>query len=179
MTGNGVVVSIHIARAGKASTESVNEVRAVPGKGLEGDRYFNLTGSFCDNFGPAYEVTLIESEAVEALKRDYKIEMNPGDVRRNIVTQGVALNHLVGREFQVGSATLRGIRLCEPCSHLEKLTQHGIISGLIHRGGLRAQVLTAGNIRVGDKVGEAVPLTARAAARQTIATNENQPASAD
>lgn len=175
----GVVVSIHIARAAKAPIECVNEVRAVPGKGLEGDRYFNLTGSFCDNPGPAYEVTLIESEAVEALKRDYKIEMTPGDTRRNIVTRGVALNHLVGREFQVGAATLRGIRLCEPCSHLEKLTQHGIISGLIHRGGLRAQVVTAGNIRVGDKVSEAESLPARAAARQAIATNENQPISTD
>jgi len=152
--GNGVVVSIHIARTGKVPVESANEVRAVPGKGLEGDRYFNLTGSFCDNPGPAYEVTLIESEAVEALKRDYKIEMNPGDIRRNLVTRGVALNHLVGREFQVGAVTLRGIRLCEPCSHLEKLTQHGVISGLIHRGGLRAQILTEGRIRVGDQISE-------------------------
>lgn len=175
----GVVVSIHIASAGKAPIESVNEVRAVPGKGLEGDRYFNLTGSFCDNPGPAYEVTLIESEAVEALKRDYKVEMNPGDTRRNIVTRGIALNHLVGREFQVGAATLRGIRLCEPCSHLEKLTQHGVISGLIHRGGLRAQVLTAGAIRVGDGVGEAPSLPTRAAVGQAIATNENHPVSTD
>jgi len=172
-TGRGVVVSIHIAPVAKAPTVSISEVRAVPGKGLEGDRYFNLTGSFCDKPGPAYEVTLIESEAVEALKRDYKIEMNPGDTRRNIVTRGVALNHLVGREFQVGAATLRGIRLCEPCSHLEKLTQHGVISGLIHRGGLRAQVLTEGTIRVGDEVGEAPSLPATAAARQPIATNEN------
>jgi MOSC domain-containing protein YiiM len=149
------VVSIHIAPAAKESTTSVNEVHAVPGKGLEGDRYFTLTGTFCDNPGPSYEVTLIESEAVEALKRDCGLELRAGEIRRNIVTRGVALNHLVGREFKVGGVSLRGIRLCEPCAHLEKLTRPGIISGLAHRGGLRAQVLTEGTIRVGDPVSEA------------------------
>ncbi len=148
------VVSIHIARGAKEPTFAVNEVRAVPGKGLEGDRYFNLTGTFCDNPGPAYEVTLIEIEAVDALKRDCGLELNAGETRRNIVTRGVALNHLVGREFKVGPVLLRGIRLCEPCSHLEKLTRHGIISGLTHRGGLRAQVVGEGTIRVGDAIGE-------------------------
>ena len=149
------VVSIHIAQGAKEPTTAVNEVRAVPGKGLEGDRYFTLTGTFCDNPGPSYEVTLIESEAVEALRRDHGMELGAGEIRRNIVTRGVALNHLVGREFKVGGVSLRGIRLCEPCAHLEKLTRPGIISGLVHRGGLRAQVLTEGTIRVGDPVGEA------------------------
>lgn len=149
------VVSLYVAPGARQPTTSVNEVHAVPGKGLEGDRYFNLTGTFCDNPGPSYEVTLIEIEAVDALKRDYKVELNAGDLRRNIVTRGVALNHLVGREFKVGAVSLRGIRLCEPCAHLEKLTRPGVISGLIHRGGLRAQVLTEGAIRVGDTVCEA------------------------
>ena len=149
------VVSIHIANGAKEPTAAVSEVRAVPGKGLEGDRYFTLTGTFCDNPGPSYEVTLIESEAVEALKRDYGFNLSPGETRRNIVTRGVALNHLVGREFKVGPVSFRGIRLCEPCAHLENLTRPGIISGLAHRGGLRAQVLTEGTIRVGDPVGDA------------------------
>jgi MOSC domain-containing protein YiiM len=148
------VVSIHIAPKAKEPTTSVDEARAVPGKGLQGDRYSNLTGTFCDNPGPSYELTLVEIEAVDALKRDYGVELTAGETRRNIVTRGVALNHLVGREFKVGPVSLRGIRLCEPCSHLEKLTRHGIISGLIHRGGLRAQVLTEGTIRVGDPIGE-------------------------
>ena len=151
----GSVISIHIASAAKAPTTSVSEIRVVPGKGLEGDRYFNLTGTFCDEPGPAYEATLIEIEALDALKRDYQVEFEPGEARRNIVTRGVALNHLVGREFKIGSVTFRGIRLCEPCSHLEKLTRPRIISGLIHRGGLRAQVLGEGSIRVGDLVCEA------------------------
>ena len=149
------VVSLHIAPGARQPTASVNEVHAVPGKGLEGDRYFTLTGTFCDKPGPSYEVTLIEIEAVDALKRDCQMEISAGDIRRNIVTRGVALNHLVGREFKVGSVSLRGIRLCEPCAHLEKLTREGVISGLTHRGGLRAQVLTEGAIRVGDPVCEA------------------------
>ncbi len=129
---------------------SVNEVHAVIGKGLEGDRYFKKVGTFSNEPGPSREVTLIEIEAIEALKRDYRVELNPGETRRNIVTRAVPLNHLVGREFRVGEVTLRGIRLCEPCSHLEKLTTKGVMRGLIHRGGLRAEILTDGRIRVGD-----------------------------
>lgn len=152
---NPAVVSLYIAPGARQPTTAVDAVHAVPGKGLEGDRYFNLTGTFCDNPGPSYEVTLIEIEAVDAMRRDYKVELSAADIRRNIVTRGVALNHLVGREFKVGAVTLRGIRLCEPCAHLEKLTRQGVITGLIHRGGLRAQVLTEGAIRVGDSVCEA------------------------
>ncbi len=133
---------------------AVNQARAVPGKGLEGDRYCLGTGTYSDKPGPAREVTLIESEALEALKRDYQIELEPGNSRRNIVTRGFPLNHLVDREFRVGEVKLKGIRLCEPCSHLEELSQQGVRQGLIHRGGLRAQVLSAGIIRVGDAVEE-------------------------
>ncbi|MGH7830187.1 MAG: MOSC domain-containing protein [Candidatus Binatia bacterium] len=131
---------------------SVNEARAVPGKGLEGDRYFSRTGTFSRDQNPSNELTLIESEAMEALKRDYDIDLQAKDSRRNIATQGVPLNHLVGSEFQVGEVTLRGIRLCEPCSHLEQLGRKGVMRGLIHRGGLRAEILTEGKIRVGDRI---------------------------
>ncbi len=131
---------------------SVNEVHVVIGKGLEGDRYFNEVGSFSKNPGLGREITLIEMEAVEALKQDYGIELNPKDSRRNIATRGVALNHLVGRQFKVGNVTLRGIRLCEPCSHLEKLTSKDVMRGLIHRGGLRAEILIGGVLRPGDVI---------------------------
>jgi MOSC domain-containing protein YiiM len=98
-------------------------------------------------------VTLIEIEAIEALERDYGVKLSPGDARRNIVTRGVALNHLVGKEFRVGEVVLRGIRLCEPCQHLVQLTgQEKVLPGLVHRGGLRAQVVKGGVIRVGDAV---------------------------
>lgn len=152
VTRRGTVVSIHIAPSGGARLAAVQEVRAVPGKGLEGDRYFLETGTYSNKPGPDREVTLVESEAQEALKRDYGIALEPGSTRRNIVTQGVALNHLVGREFRVGEARLRGIRLCEPCTHLEELTQKGVRPGLVHRGGLRAQILAGGLIRAGDPV---------------------------
>ena len=97
-------------------------------------------------------MTLIEIEALEALRRDYEIELEPGAARRNIVTRGVALNHLVGREFSVGGVRLRGVRLCEPCAHLEKLSRKGVLRSLVHRGGLRADILSEGTIRPGDPV---------------------------
>ncbi len=148
----GEVVAIHVAAAAKGSMVSVTEVRAVPGKGLEGDRYFSKVGTYSNNPSSGRDVTLIEIEAIEALKRDYGIELFPGDSRRNIVTRGVQLNHLVGQEFKIGEVTLCGTRLCEPCAHLQKLTQQGVMRGLVHRGGLRTEIITGGIIRVGDKI---------------------------
>src|SRR5262249_8905538 len=101
------------------------------------------------------ELTLIEAEAIEAIKREYELSMPASDARRNVVTRGVALNHLVGREFRIGGVKIRGIRLCEPCSHLQALTELPGIKALRDRAGLRAQILSAGTIRVGDAVAEA------------------------
>ena len=148
----GSVHSIHIAAVASEPTTSVDEARAVPGKGLEGDRYFKREGTYSDRHGPDREVTLIEIETIQALERDYKYELSPGDARRNIVTRNVPLNHLVGREFQVGEVTLRGIRLNEPCNHLAGLTDDKVKQGLVHRGGLRAQILTEGTIQPGDEI---------------------------
>ena len=149
----GKVESIHIAPAAKAPVQAVEQVEAVPGAGLAADRYFLKQGTFFKP-EPDHELTLVEAEAIEAAERDYKMKMNPGEARRNVVTRGVALNHLVGREFQIGDVKLRGLRLCEPCSHLEALTGLPVIKSLRHRGGLRAQILTQGVIRVGDTVTE-------------------------
>lgn len=148
----GTVDSIHIAPAASEPTVSVEQAHAVPGKGLEGDRYFKREGTYSDRHGPDREVTLIEIETIQALERDYKYELSPGDARRNIVTRNVPLNHLVGREFQVGEVTLRGIRLNEPCNHLAGLTDDKVKQGLVHRGGLRAQILTEGTIQPGDEI---------------------------
>ena len=150
----GGVVSIHVASSANQTTVSLKEVRAVAGKGLEGDRYFRKIGTYSNKPGPDREITLIEMEAIEALRRDHGIELQPGDARRNIVTRGVPLNHLVGKEFMLGDVVLRGIRLCEPCTHLEGLTEKGVLTGLIHRGGLRAQIIKDGTIRVGDSIQE-------------------------
>jgi MOSC domain-containing protein YiiM len=148
----GTVVSIHIASEAEGRMVAVKETRAVPGKGLEGDRYFRHIGTYSAKPGPDREVTLIEAEALEALRRDYGVTLEPGESRRNITTRGVPLNFLVGKEFTVGPVSLLGIRLCEPCGHLEGLTREGTRAGLVHRGGLRAQILTEGVIRAGDAV---------------------------
>ena len=147
------VLSIHIAPAAAAVMTSVKEVRAVLGQGLEGDRYAAKLGTYSKDPGSGRDVTLIESEVVEALRRDYHVELNPGESRRNIVTRGISLNHLVGKQFRVGEVVLRGTRLCEPCAHMEKLTVKGALRGLIHRGGLRAEIVKGGTIRVGDSIG--------------------------
>lgn len=141
--------------------QSVPEARAVPGRGLEGDRYFHGRGFYSGKASHGgREVTLIEVESVEALDRGVVnadgqalgIKLSPAETRRNIATSGVPLNHLVDQEFWVGEVLLRGTRLCEPCRHLEDLTQKGVLGGLIHRGGLRAKILTEGTIRAGDAI---------------------------
>lgn len=145
----GKVISINITPRAEAPMQSVEEVRAIPGRGLEGDRYF-------DNKGRAPEVkrelTLIEAEAIEAFKSELNVDYGLSDSRRNVVTRGVPLNHLVGKEFWVGEVKARGIMLCEPCAHLQKLTVKQVLPGLVHRAGLRAQILTEGTIRVGATV---------------------------
>jgi MOSC domain-containing protein YiiM len=148
---DGTVESIHIASKAQGQTQSVPQATAVPGAGLEGDRYALKVGTFFEP-KPDFELTLIEAEAIEALRRDYRVELAAGEARRNIVTRNVPLNHLVGKEFAVGEVHIRGIRLCEPCDHLQKVTGKSVIKGLLHRGGLRAQILTPGTIRVGDVI---------------------------
>ncbi|TLZ99686.1 MAG: MOSC domain-containing protein, partial [Methanobacteriota archaeon] len=96
----GEVVAIHIADEAEARMRSVDRIRAVPGKGLEGDRYFWESGTYSDRPGPGREVTLIESEAIEAMARDNQITIPPGATRRNVTTRGAPLNHLVGQEFE-------------------------------------------------------------------------------
>ena len=148
----GSVVSIHVAAEAAKPMESVPEVRALPGRGLEGDRYFHKIGTYSNTPGSGREITLIEAEAVEALAREARIELAPGASRRNITTRGVPLSHLVGRRLRVGEVVLEGTRLCEPCKHLEGLTQPGVLAGLIHRGGLRTVIVEGGTIRVGDPI---------------------------
>jgi MOSC domain-containing protein YiiM len=149
----GTVISINIAPAAEAPMQSVSEVRAVPGKGLEGDRYFHNKGTFSKP-KPDRELTLIEAEAIEAMKRELNVDYGLGDSRRNVVTRGVPLNHLVDKEFWIGDVKVRGLRLCEPCAQLQKLSHEKVLPGLVHRGGLRAQILSEGMIRVGEIVRE-------------------------
>lgn len=146
------VVAIYTAPERAAPMESRPSVRVIPGRGIEGDRKFDPTGTLSAKKGPGREATFIEIEAVEAVFRDYQIELGANETRRNIVTRGVALNHLIGREFSVGGIRFKGIEMCEPCQHLQKLTRKGVKEALIHRGGLNAQILTEGTISVGDAI---------------------------
>ena len=152
MAGQGTIISIHIAPTGSAPMKSVTNAKAVAGRGLEGDRYYTKLGTYSNQAGSGRDVTLIEIEAINGLKRDYEVQLDSGQPRRNIVTRGVALNHLVEQEFRIGDVVLRGTRLCEPCAHMEKLTVKGAMRGLVHRGGLRAEIISGGSIRVGDTI---------------------------
>jgi MOSC domain-containing protein YiiM len=146
----GKVLSIYVRPEPSKQVVPLDQTMAVPGKGLEGDYYFaGITPKGSD---ASREVTLIEQESIIAIERENKIALNPGDSRRNLVTENVALNHLVGKEFRIGEVILKGVRLCEPCSHLGDLTQNEVLPALVHRGGLRAQILNKGTIRVGDPV---------------------------
>jgi MOSC domain-containing protein YiiM len=151
----GVVAALMIGLERKEPMISVPEVRAIAGAGLEGDRYCRERGTFSKKL-PSNQVTLIEAEALEAAEREYGIELTAEESRRNVLTCGVALNHLVGREFQIGEVRLRGLKLCEPCTHLQQLTAKAVLKALRHRGGLRAEILGGGVIKVGEKIMEAI-----------------------
>lgn len=143
----GSVVSINVAGTQEAPMQSLPQVQALAGRGLEGDRY-------CDT-KPDGQVTLIAAEAIDAMEREEGYQLAYGDARRNIVTRDVPVGDLVGREFTVGGVSLRGIRLSEACTHLASLTDDRVLRGLAHRAGLKAEILTDGVIRVGDAVTDA------------------------
>lgn len=152
---SGRILAIHITPQAEGDLHPVDSIRAHPGRGLEGDRYFSMTGTFNKpgrELHPSQEATLIEIEALEALEREHGLRVAPAQSRRNLLTRGVALNDLLDREFTVGEVRMKGVRLCHPCDYLESRTQRGVKAGLENRGGLRAQVLTEGVIRVGDAI---------------------------
>lgn len=151
----GRVSSLWIAAEAKAPMQEVDAVRAVVGRGLEGDRYFFGKGSFDRAELPTSgrALTLIESESIEICRGKLgERALSDGELRRNIVTEHVALDPLVGATFQIGEAVLKGIRLAPPCRLLQRLTGLDVMRGLAKRGGLRAEILEGGKIRTGDEV---------------------------
>jgi MOSC domain-containing protein YiiM len=146
----GKVVEINIAAERDALPAPVARVRAVAGRGLEGEYHF-FAG---DGTQPERdrELTLIATEALEALDAEHGIRLSAAETRRNVATRGIDLNRLEGRRFRVGDVECEGIELCEPCRNLARLTEPGVLRGLVHRGGLRAAILTGGEIAVGDEV---------------------------
>jgi MOSC domain-containing protein YiiM len=149
----GRLLAICIAPAAGAPMQNVNSIELIAGQGLNGDRYAIKAGAFQKGrIEPAQEVTLIEQEALEAALRDYKLELTHAESRRNLLTSGVPLNHLVGRVFHVGDTVLEGLELCEPCKYLQRLTGKEVVRALQHRGGLRARIIGGGMIQLGDDI---------------------------
>jgi MOSC domain-containing protein YiiM len=145
----GAVEAIYLGHAEGATADRVERVRVVEGRGAEGDRHFAAHEP-----GNGDDLTLIEAEAVEGLLDDTGIDMRDGSHLRNVVTRGVALNDLVGKPFRVGEVRCVGVERCDPCRRLERMTENGVLKGLVNRGGLRADVVTGGEIAVGDAVEE-------------------------
>jgi hypothetical protein len=155
MPNTGTVEGLFLAPDAGEPMDPVDAVEAVAGRGLRGDRYFREQGLYDrrDDLPEGTDATLIETEALDALARDYDVSLEPIRTRRNVATSGVALNHLVGREFRVGEAVLEGVRLCEPCGYMEDHADtEGAVSGLVHRGGLNANVVEPGVIEDGDTI---------------------------
>ena len=149
------LLGIYVAAQAGELPQSAERARALAGRGLEGDRYAAGMGTFSDRPGKR-DVTLIESEALEAYTQESGRKLSAAEARRNLLTEGVRLNNLVGREFQVGAVRLRGLRLSEPCTHLMRLTHPETLRGLVHRGGLVAEILCDGELAVGDRIEEVI-----------------------
>ena len=146
--GAGAVDAIYVAPAAEAPMRRVETVRA-GAEGLEGDRYVRGEGTFSDPSATGTALTLIEAEALAAVELADGSRLAPELARRNVVTRGIDLNALVGRRFAVGDVECYGQRRCQPCAHWQRLTRPGVLRGFVHRGGLRADVLTPGTLRPG------------------------------
>jgi hypothetical protein len=147
----GRVEAIALAEQATGPMRLIDQVRALAGRGLDGDRYAAKAGTFtpANDKVRGYDLTLIEAEVLDDLSSADDAGLGYAQARRNVVTSGIDLNALVGRRFRVGDVECLGQRLCEPCSHLEHLTTKGALRDLIHRGGLRADVLSDGHITIG------------------------------
>lgn len=143
----GAVEGIWLAGSAGEPAREVQSVRALAGRGLEGDRHVTGKGTFASGL-PGSAMTLIEAEVCES----FSPPLEPSEHRRNVVTRGITLNNLVGHEFTIGSLRCRGMRLCEPCMVLQRYAARPVLRELVHRGGLRADILQDGQIAVGDEV---------------------------
>jgi MOSC domain-containing protein YiiM len=148
------VVEIYIAEKAGSPMLASEQIQLERSKGIIGDRYASECGTFSEKLAglPDKEITLIESEMVTAFNIEQGFQYQAADFRRNLVTEGVRLNELVGKEFSVGNVRLKGIRLCEPCAHLAGVLTQAILPALVHKAGLRAQIIIDGEIRKNDSL---------------------------
>jgi hypothetical protein len=142
--GTGVVEAILVAPDAEAPMQRVESAAAVAGHGLEGDRYRDGRGTFGGGVG--YELTVVDADALEELGIEWE------RARRNVVTRGIELNALVGKRFRIGDVECIARRLAEPCAHLEGVEGRGLMRPLVHRAGIRADILSGGTIAVGDVI---------------------------
>jgi MOSC domain-containing protein YiiM len=152
---SGTVQQLAIAPRAEAPMQLVDNARALPGRGLEGDRYAASAGTFSPRGAhrPGYELTLFAAEVLDELAAD-GAPTDFAQTRRNVLTRGIDVNALVGRDFRIGEVVLRGLRYAEPCVHLDRINGTPRLRALIHRGGLRADILSGGELRTG------LPITA-------------------
>jgi len=150
-TGSGTVVAIFTAPAKEAPCLAHDRCRVFAKRGLEGDRYATNSGTFSHPDRSGQDLTLIAAESLAALAES-GIELSAAEARRNLVTEGIDLEGLVGQRLMIGSVECFASRLAEPCAHLQRITRSGILRGLVHRGGIRVDVLTDGEVAVGDQV---------------------------
>ena len=151
MTGTGSVVALFMVDRMSAPMKQVEQFIALAGRGIEGARYFLGTGTYSKKPEPGRQVTLIESEVLEALKDRFGITVKPEESRRNVLTRGIEINDLVGAEFLVGTVRLRAHRITQPCLYLEKLLdQPGLYKELWDQGGISCEILSDGVIKEGD-----------------------------
>ena len=155
MTWTGTVIGLHIAPRSFLPMGDLDQVTLITDKGIDGDRYSKDDGFYSDRPEPGRQLTLFESEVLEALARDHGITLAATDHRRNVTTRSVPVNHLVGRRFRIGQAVAEGTRLSVPCRHIEQITGQEIFAPLINRSGLHARILDGGIVRRGDRI---VPL---------------------
>ncbi len=145
----GLVTQIFIGPEEGAPMKPVDEVGAISGMGLEGDRYFDAGDEEHD---PGLEVTLFSSEGLEAGRTASGLDITPEDMRRNLMTEGVSLSSLIGQRFAVGEVQLEGLEENPPCSLLQQLAGKPLLKPMIDKGGIRARIVAGGTIRVGDEI---------------------------
>ncbi|MBX2848843.1 MAG: MOSC domain-containing protein [Acidiferrobacterales bacterium] len=150
---HGKIISIYIYPTAGASALAKDSVEIIAGSGVIGDRYYNTQGTFSKNDGilAKQEITFIESEEIDKFNQENNCQLRYGDLRRNVVTNGVRLNELVDKEFQFGELRFKGIELCEPCAHLAKTVEPKVLPNMIGKAGLRTQILSTGKLYVGDE----------------------------
>ena len=152
---SGKIVKLLISKDPKSNMLNVNQIVLEAGKGIFGDRYYNQEGTFSNKgeIEPDRDVTLIEIEKIDALNKEHNLDITAEDFRRNIVVSNCDLNSLVDKEFQIGEVVLKGLRLCEPCKYLSnKLDNEKVLSQMVHKAGLRAQIIKGGSIDLNSQV---------------------------